>query len=142
MYCPRCANQLAANAQQCRECGLDVRPVAETLRQAQGQPGAYAERRAAGMATRWRKQRRQWGMLLIMSSLLVGCLIPLSIGVFGSFIPVMPVVVALAGMAGLLLISGSMLLLAADGEILNGDDAPQVARAERAAERDDVYART
>lgn len=71
---------------------------------------------------RWKEQRRSLGTLLVMCSLLVGCLIPISIAVFGAFEVLSTIVVGLAGLAGLLLILGSMLLMAADGEILTGGD--------------------
>jgi hypothetical protein len=53
-----------------------------------------------------------------MCSLLVGCFIPISIGLLNGFIGLSSVVIVLAGVAGVLLVLGIMLILAAEGVIL------------------------
>jgi hypothetical protein len=72
---------------------------------------------------RWRHQRRSLG-LLVLCSLLVGCLIPISLGLFTGFAWLGALVTLLVGVAGLLLLLGAMLLLAAEGQILTSV-APQ-----------------
>lgn len=119
MYCPQCATQLPATATRCHECNLDVQQIGRILRQADRHDPAT---RLAGQMQRWKQQRRSLGTLLVMCSLLVGCLIPISIGVFGAFEALSAIVIGLSGLAGLLLVIGSMLLMAADNVILTGDD--------------------
>lgn len=116
MYCPQCATRLAATATRCHECNLDVQQIGQMLRHADP-----AQRRA-GQVQRWKQQRRSLGTLLVMCSLLVGCLIPIAIGLFSAFDALAAIITGLSGLAGLLLVIGSMLLLAADGAILTGDD--------------------
>jgi hypothetical protein len=94
------------------------------LRQAQHIDAGRERQRRAAQTQRWKHQRRGWGTLLVMCSLLVGCLIPIAAGLFNNSELLGPSIAVLAGLAGLLLISGSMLLMAADGEILTAEDAP------------------
>lgn len=67
---------------------------------------------------RWRRQRHSLGLLLVLCSLLVGCLIPISLGLFNGVSWLGALVTLLAGVAGLLLLLGAMLILAAEGQIL------------------------
>jgi cellulose synthase/poly-beta-1,6-N-acetylglucosamine synthase-like glycosyltransferase len=130
MYCPRCATKLDHTATRCHECGLDVRPVADLLRE-DDQSDLYAATRVTARLQRFKRQRSSWGTLLIMSSLLVGCLIPISIGLFRESDALSSIILALAGFAGLLLITGSMLLMASENTILVGDETPADAPAAR-----------
>lgn len=126
MYCPQCATHLAATAARCHECNLDVLRIGQILRHEDRADLRDPAIRLAGQMQRWKEQRRSLGTLLVMCSLLVGCLIPIGIGLFSEFDALSAIVTGLAGLAGLLLVIGSMLLLAADGVILTGDDQPQV----------------
>jgi hypothetical protein len=119
MYCPQCATQLSATATRCHECNLDVHQIGQLLRHVDQRDPAT---RWSGQVQRWKEQRRSLGTLLVMCSLLVGCLIPISIALFGAFEALSAIVVGLAGLAGLLMVLGSMLLMAADGEILTSGD--------------------
>ncbi|HEY0738615.1 MAG TPA: hypothetical protein VGD69_27100 [Herpetosiphonaceae bacterium] len=130
MYCPQCATHLAATATRCHECNLDVQQIGRILRHAEPAAGL------AGQMQRWRAQRRSLGTLLVMCSLLVGCLIPISIGLFREFEALSSIVVGLAGLAGLVLVIGSMLLMAADGAILTGDDQSHSAAEDRSSQRE------
>ncbi|HEY0604812.1 MAG TPA: hypothetical protein VGD58_17975 [Herpetosiphonaceae bacterium] len=128
MYCPQCATHLAATATRCHECNLDVQQIGRMLRE----PSTSL----AGQMQRWKAQRRSLGTLLVMCSLLVGCLIPISIGLFREFEALSSIVVGLAGLAGLVLVIGSMLLMAADGAILTGDDQSHGAAESASAQRE------
>lgn len=70
------------------------------------------------MAKMWQHQRHALGLLLVLCSLLVGCFIPTCIGLFNGFIGLSSLILVLAGVAGVLLLLGSMLILAAEGGIL------------------------
>ncbi len=118
MYCPHCAARLAATDARCPRCGLDVRPIAQLLWH-HSQARAAEEQEAAARAQRWRRQRHSLGLLLVMCSLLVGCLIPLSAGLFSGASWLGALIAGLAGLIGVLLILGAMLILASEGAILN-----------------------
>lgn len=126
VYCPRCTTALEHAASYCSTCRLDVRPIIAIL-DADASTFAYVEQTRASRYRRWRRQRHELGLLLVFGSLLVGCCIPISIGLFGISAGG-TIVTLLAGVAGVLLLLGSMLLLAAEGRILTviepGDDTP------------------
>lgn len=134
MYCPQCGTNLADTAARCYQCDLDVRPIARMLRSGD-RPGAGEPMppEASARARRWQVQRHALGLLLIMCSLLVGCFIPISIGLFNGAIALGSLILVLAGLAGVLLLLGTMLILAAEGQILTsasarGDDERSWAR--------------
>lgn len=110
MYCPRCGAQLAEQAERCHNCDFAVRPVALLLRP-EAQRGAAREQL-------WSQQRQSWGKLLIMCSLLIGCFIPIALGLFSGSPLLDSIILVLAGMFGVLLMLGSIFLLAAEREIL------------------------
>lgn len=111
MYCPRCAAQVAGTAARCPECDLDVLPIAHLLH----------EPTRSAREERWRKQRHALGLLAIMCSLLVGCFIPIGIGVFGGSAYAGSLILILAGVAGALLFCGAMLILASENAILTSN---------------------
>ncbi|HEU4328142.1 MAG TPA: hypothetical protein VFS21_33710 [Roseiflexaceae bacterium] len=117
MYCPHCAAHLAATDARCPRCDLDVRPIAQLLSYARARTAE--EQEAAARAQRWQRQRHSLGLLLVMCSLLVGCFIPLSAGLFSGASWLGALIAALAGLIGVLLILGAMLILASEGAILN-----------------------
>ncbi|HNP71220.1 MAG TPA: hypothetical protein PLO33_01600 [Kouleothrix sp.] len=117
MYCPQCAAELGATAAHCPGCGLDVRPIARLLREPREGIG--------NAARRWQPQRHALGLLLVLCSLLVGCFIPISIGLLNGVVAVGPLVLVLGGLAGVLLVLGAMLILASEGAILTSARAEQ-----------------
>ena len=108
MYCPRCATQLTEATTYCPGCDFDVRPVARLLYQ-EMDVRPSTEQPAGGMAKVWQQQRHALGLLLILCSLLVGCFIPISIGLLNGFIGLGSLITSLAGIAGVLLIVGTWL---------------------------------
>lgn len=119
MYCPQCATPLAAPTARCPTCNLDVQAIAQMLfPQAISRTPESSPRPADGMAKMWQHQRHALGLLLVLCSLLVGCFIPICIGLFNGFIGLSSLILVLAGVAGVLLLLGSMLILAAEGGIL------------------------
>ena len=115
MYCPRCATHLAATTTRCSACDLDLQAMVQLLHR--------TNHPSASQARRWKQQRHGWGLLLILCSFLVGCLIPVSLGLLGQLTWIGSLITALAGFAGLLFVLGTMLILAAEGTILATDDA-------------------
>ena len=63
MYCPYCATRLAATATRCNACDHAVQPFDHAV--------VEAHRSRAAQIERWKRQRHQWGLLLVMGSLLV-----------------------------------------------------------------------
>ena len=125
MYCPRCASPLAEQTERCRECGLDARPFAELLREgARAGQGAAGLHALAAQLQRWNRQRHSLGLLLILCSLLVACFIPISAGLLSGSIALGSLILVLAGFAGVLLLLGTMLILAAEGAILTSHQPP------------------
>lgn len=109
MYCPNCATPAAATQTRCSSCNLDLEPIIQLL-----QTDAQAAR-----TQRWKEQRHSLGLFVVMCSLLVGCFIPIAVGILGGSAVLNAVVVVLAGLAGVLLFLGAMLILAGEGKILN-----------------------
>lgn len=117
MYCPYCATWLDGGASRCSTCERDLRPVVAALASGERPAG---DGMAPGVAQdgRWRQRRHSLGLLLVLCSLLAGCLIPVGLGLFAGAPWLGALVTTLAGVAGLLLLLGAMLLLAAEGQIL------------------------
>lgn len=115
MYCPHCATWLDGHVSRCTTCERDLQPVVAAL--AAGEQTTSKAFRAAQQG-HWRRQRHSMGLLLVLCSLLVGCLIPIVLGLFSGVTWLGALVTLLAGVAGLLLLLGTMLLLAAEGQIL------------------------
>jgi hypothetical protein len=118
MYCPRCASHLADTLGRCPECGLDVQAIAHVLHQQEHAEDRDSESRVVARSGRWKSQRHALGLLLIMCSLLVGCFIPICIGLFGSYAGLGSLLLVMAGSAGILLLLGAMLILASEGVLL------------------------
>jgi hypothetical protein len=117
MYCPHCAIWLDDDLSRCTTCDRDLRPVVAALAAGES-TNATGAARGAAQHERWRHQRHSFGLLLVLCSLLVGCLIPISLGLLSGVAWLGAFITLLAGLAGLLLLLGAMLLLAADGQIL------------------------
>lgn len=122
MYCPHCATWLDSGVSRCATCDCDLRPVVAALAGAAPTATLGAQSRAT-QHERWRRQRHSLGLLLVLCSLLVGCLIPIGLGLFSGVAWLGALVTLLAGVAGLLLLLGAMLILAAEGQILTSSEA-------------------
>jgi hypothetical protein len=117
MYCPHCATWHDGGVSRCTTCDRDLQPVVAALAAVEPTNTANEALRAA-QHERWQRQRHSFGLLLVLCSLLIGCLIPISLGLFSGLAWLGALVTLLAGVAGLLLLLGAMLLLAAEGQIL------------------------
>lgn len=84
--------------------------------------GSPSAARPGDMPRRWRRQRHGLGLLLVLCSLLVGCFIPICLGLFAGASGLGALVTLLAGVAGVLLLLGAMLLLAAEGQTLTAPE--------------------
>lgn len=143
MYCPQCATPVAAPTTRCPTCDLDVQSIARMLGPDATHRAPESSPRSAGpMATMWQHQRHALGLLLVLCSLLVGCFIPICIGLFNGAIGLGSLITLLAGVAGVLLLLGIMLILAAEGVILTarpGADHADPISVQRAPERNEPH---
>jgi hypothetical protein len=118
MYCPQCGTQLAPDTISCQGCDLDVRPFARMLVSESAATRQAEHPSAVEQVRHWERQRHPLGLLLVLCSLLVGCFIPICIGVFSGYAGLSALIMVLAGLAGVLLVLGTMLILASEGTIL------------------------
>jgi hypothetical protein len=110
MYCPKCATPVSDDQKYCRSCGLDLQIISQVFTIESGEAES-----AKTKAPRGRKERlRILGTITLMSSLMVGCLIPISLGLFHDWADLTPLILVLSGLAGLPLFAGIILLVYSD----------------------------
>jgi hypothetical protein len=109
MYCPKCAAAISAEQKYCRSCGLDLQLISQVL---------DVESRAIEATESGQERRKKKlvirGTITMMSGLMVGCLIPIFLGLFRDRDSLTPLILVLAGLAGLLLFAGIILLVYSD----------------------------
>src|SRR4051812_30015841 len=109
MYCPRCATEVSEDKRYCPACGLELSTITEIV------AGRFVAEPAA--EDRGKKLVR-WGTLLALLSLMIGCLIPIAVGL-KHYVPFDPALYTLlAGLAGLALFGGG-------GMIVYGESLPK-----------------
>src|SRR5215475_8827537 len=110
MFCPNCASQVAEDQKFCRACGLQLDAVVKILAgsnkdqpSGKSQPGSGEDNKAMPRPLRL-------GVVTMMIGLLVGCLIPIIAGVKSYTPSVTPLIPILAGLAGIFLFAGVIIM--------------------------------
>ncbi len=116
MYCPRCATPLSDDQKFCRACGLSLQLVSNLLtgEHLADEPDESEPKTDERFQNRKVILERR-GIITIVVALLVGCLIPIIVGINMYYPGLTPLILMLAGLAGILLFSGAILLIYADG---------------------------
>ncbi|HYE74421.1 MAG TPA: zinc ribbon domain-containing protein [Blastocatellia bacterium] len=120
MYCPKCAAQCSSEQKFCRTCGFELHAVSQILNQDSQENESDQSLldslvKADERANRWKPFIERFGIISIMLALMVGCIIPISMGL-NAGVPNIPLILVVAGIAGLLLFGGIILVVFADSE--------------------------
>lgn len=105
MYCPKCAATVTAEQRYCRSCGLDLQLISQVFEIESGEMEP-ARRRKKRLANR--------GVITLMTGLMIGCLIPICLGLLHDWDSLIPLILVLSGLAGLALFAGVTILVYSD----------------------------
>lgn len=117
MYCPNCATRLSGDQKFCRSCGLDLHVISHIFTNVLEMDKSSEVDSADTRSFQSRKAKlKMQGTIILMSALPIGCLIPISLGLFPNWAALSQLIMVLSGVAGLLLFAGIIVLVY--GELL------------------------
>jgi hypothetical protein len=115
MYCPNCAAQSSDDQKFCRSCGFDLHVISQAIARESGPDDSDELEPADKKLSRNRKKRMEFlGIAALMSGLMIGCMIPICLGLFSNWSGLIPLILVLSGVAGLPLFGGIILLVYSD----------------------------
>ena len=115
MYCPKCATSSSDDQKFCRSCGFDLQVISLALATESEPDDSDESELADSELSQSRKKRITFlGIVALMSGLMIGCLIPICLGLFPNWSGLIPLILVLSGLAGLPLFGGVILLVYSD----------------------------
>jgi hypothetical protein len=115
MYCPKCGTLLSDDQKFCRACGLGLQEIAETLRRETLLTGGDRQS-PVEIPEQEKPELERRGILVVITSLLVGCLLPIAAGLNNFYPWIGPLIPVIAGVAGIILFTGAMLVVYATSQ--------------------------
>src|SRR5262245_38794309 len=115
MYCPKCATPSSDDQKFCRSCGFDLQVISQALaRESELDDSDELELVDCELPQSRQKRMAFLGIAALMSGLMIGCLIPICLGLFPNWSGLNLLILVLSGLAGLPLFGGVILLVYSD----------------------------